>query len=178
MTSNLGADQIEPAETEEGMQQMNQAIMQAVRSHFRPEFLNRLDDILIFRQLSLEVMPIIVDIQLQRLQNLLLERQIQLDITDEAKTLLAEEGFNPLYGARPLKRVIQNRIQDRLADEIIGGTIQEAQTVGITVSDGEYILRVDGAFDDVETELEQVEAAAPDEQSQLPKDEHADTQDS
>jgi len=178
MTSNLGADQIEPAETEEGMQQMNQAIMQAVRSHFRPEFLNRLDDILIFRQLSLEVMPIIVDIQLQRLQNLLLERQIQLDITDEAKTLLAEEGFNPLYGARPLKRVIQNRIQDRLADEIIGGAIQEAQTVGITVSDGEYILRVDGAVDDVETELEQVEAAAPDEQSQLPKDEHADTQDS
>ena len=178
MTSNLGADRIEPAETEEGMQQMNQAIMQAVRSHFRPEFLNRLDDILIFRQLSPEVMPIIVDIQLQRLQNLLLERRIQLDIKDEAKMLLAEEGFNPLYGARPLKRVIQNRIQDRLADEIIGGTIQEAKTVVVTVSDGEYTFRVDDTSDGVETELKQAEAAASDEQAQLPKDEHADTQDS
>jgi ATP-dependent Clp protease ATP-binding subunit ClpB len=119
--------------------------MQAVRGHFRPEFLNRLDDILVFSQLSPEVMPIIVDIQLRKLQELLLERQIQLEVKEEAKTLLAEEGFNPLYGARPLKRVIQARLQDHLAEEIISGAIQEEQTVVVTAVDGEFVFHTDGA---------------------------------
>ena len=79
------------------------------------------------------------------------------------KELLAEEGFNPLYGARPLKRVIQNRIQDRLADEIIGGTIQEAQKVTITASDGEYILQVDGTSNGVDTDIKKDETVSPDE---------------
>jgi ATP-dependent Clp protease ATP-binding subunit ClpB len=148
LTSNLGAENIEPAETEEEMQQMQAAIMQAVRGHFRPEFLNRLDDILIFNQLSPEVMPIIVDIQLKHIQNLLLERQIQLELSDDARTLLAEEGFNPLYGARPLKRVIQNRLQDPLAEEILKGTLQEEQTVTVKAADGEFIIRTDGAADE------------------------------
>jgi ATP-dependent Clp protease ATP-binding subunit ClpB len=145
MTSNLGAEHIEPAETEEETQQMIQGIMQAVRGHFRPEFLNRLDDILVFRQLSPEVMPTIVDIQLKRLRELLLERQIQLEVKEEAKTLLAEEGFNPLYGARPLKRVIQARLQDPMAEEIISGALQEEQTVVVTVVDGEFVFHTDGA---------------------------------
>ena len=130
------------------MQQMQATIMQAVRAHFRPEFLNRLDDILIFSQLSPEVMPAIVDIQLKHIQNLLRERQIQLDFTDDAKTLLAAEGFNPLYGARPLKRVIQSRLQDPLAEEILKGTIQEEQTVIVKAADGEFILQPDGSEDE------------------------------
>jgi ATP-dependent Clp protease ATP-binding subunit ClpB len=145
MTSNLGAEHIEPAETEEDAQRMIQGIMQAVRGHFRPEFLNRLDDILVFSQLSPEVMPIIVDIQLRKLQELLQERQIQLDVKEEAKLLLAEEGYNPLYGARPLKRVIQARLQDHLAEEIISGALQEEQTVVVTAAEGEFIFHTDGA---------------------------------
>ena len=141
MTSNLGASCIEPAQTEEEMQMMNEGIMQAVRSHFRPEFLNRLDDILIFRQLTPEVMAPIVDIQLNRLKKLLIERNIELDIHQDARKLLAFDGFNPLYGARPLKRVIQNRIQDPLAERIIGGSILEGDTVTITAADGEFIIR-------------------------------------
>ena len=140
MTSNLGAENIDTAETEEEIQQMNTMIMQAVRAHFRPEFLNRLDDILIFNQLTPEIMKPIVDIQLNQLQNLLNEHDITLDVNDDAKTLLAEKGFNPLYGARPLKRVIQSSIQDELAESIITGKIGDGDTVSVSVSDGELIV--------------------------------------
>jgi len=141
MTSNLGAESIEAAETQEQMDQMNESIMQRVRSHFRPEFLNRLDDILVFRQLTPEVMTPIVEIQVNRLKKLLNERDIHLDIQDEVKKILAEEGFNPLYGARPLKRVIQNRLQDTLAEEIISGKIQDGDTVMVTAVDGEFVFQ-------------------------------------
>jgi ATP-dependent Clp protease ATP-binding subunit ClpB len=145
MTSNLGADRIEPVETEEEQQLMNQAIMEAVRGHFRPEFLNRLDDILIFRQLSLEVMRPIVDIQLRRLQTLVSDRQIELEIGEDARDLLAEEGYNPSYGARPLKRVIQTRLQDPLAEALISGEISEGQKVRVSVADGKLAIdRIDG----------------------------------
>lgn len=137
MTSNLGAEHIEPAEDEEQMRQMNEMIMAAVRSHFRPEFLNRLDDILVFRQLTREAMLPIVDIQLGRLKKLLDERDIQLEMDAEARELLAEAGFNPLYGARPLKRVIQSKLQDPLADEIIGGSIRENQIASVSVEAGD-----------------------------------------
>jgi ATP-dependent Clp protease ATP-binding subunit ClpB len=169
MTSNLGAEHIEPAETEEEAQQMIQGIMQAVRGHFRPEFLNRLDDILVFSQLSPEVMPIIVNIQLRKLRELLQERQIQLDVKEEAKTLLAEEGFNPLYGARPLKRVIQARLQDHLAEEIISGALQEEQTVVVTVVDGEFVFHTDGApessVSDEQVEPTDVDEPSPEQES-------------
>ena len=132
MTSNLGAENIAPTETEKEIQQMNAMIMQAVRTHFRPEFLNRLDDILIFKQLTPEIMAPIVDIQLSRLRRLLDERSITLTVTDRARMLLGEKGFNPLYGARPLKRVIQSTIQDQLAEGIIAGKIE----------DGNRLLRV------------------------------------
>ena len=164
MTSNLGAEHIEPAETEEDAQRMIQGIMQAVRGHFRPEFLNRLDDILVFSQLSPEVMPIIVDIQLRKLQELLQERQIELDVKEEAKLLLAEEGFNPLYGARPLKRVIQARLQDHLAEEIISGAIQEDQTVVVTTVEGEFVFHTDGGPESAAAD-QQVEPADVDQPS-------------
>lgn len=141
MTSNLGSDRIEPVETEEEQQLMNQAIMEAVRGHFRPEFLNRLDDILVFRQLTLEAMRPIVDIQLNRLMKLLSDRRVDLDVLDEARTLLAQEGYNPAYGARPLKRVIQTRLQDPLAEAMLAEEITEGQTARVSVADGQLVIQ-------------------------------------
>jgi ATP-dependent Clp protease ATP-binding subunit ClpB len=142
MTSNLGSESIRPAETEEEIQEMNAEIMRAVRSHFRPEFINRLDDILVFKQLTLEGMKIIADIQLKRLAKLLKEKDIQLQIKDEVLTLLAELGFNPLMGARPLNRVIQTRLQDPLAEDIIAGNIKPGDTVTVSVAENQFILGV------------------------------------
>ena len=141
LTSNLGAKNIRPTETEEETMQMKMGIMEAVRGHFRPEFINRLDDVLIFDQLTLEVMTPIVDIQLSRLAKLLEEKQIAMEVTSEAKTYLAEKGFNPEYGARPLKRVIQERLQDPLAEKIISGDINEGDNVVVSMLDGELDIQ-------------------------------------
>lgn len=140
MTSNLGAESIEPAETEEEIHQMNTLIMEAVRSHFRPEFLNRLDDILIFKQLTLEAMKPIVEIQLSRLAKLLQEKDITLKVEDDVKTLLATLGFNPLMGARPLTRVIKSKLQDLLAENIIAEKINAGDTVYVTSSDNDLVI--------------------------------------
>ena len=137
MTSNLGSQHIEPVETDEEQQQMQSLIMEVVRSHFRPEFLNRLDDILVFRQLTHETMRPIADIQLCRLTKRLAERGICLDISDEARDSLAQRGFNPLYGARPLKRVIQTQLQDPLADLLLTGELRDGQRLVVSVTDGE-----------------------------------------
>lgn len=131
LTSNLGSDQIQPVETEEERLAMNSRIMEVVRGHFRPEFLNRLDDTLIFRQLTLESMRPIVDIQLKRLVKRLKAKNITLIVTDTVKDQLATWGFNPLYGARPLKRVIQARLQDALSEMVLRNQITENQTVTI-----------------------------------------------
>ena len=143
MTSNLGSQNIEPVETEEEQSRMNEAIMESVRSFFRPEFLNRLDDTIIFNQLTLDVMKPIVEIQLSRLQTLLDDRELIMDIDDEAKTFLAEKGYNPLYGARPLKRLIQTKLQDPLAEKIIEGTIKQKQTLTIRANENELTIGAD-----------------------------------
>lgn len=140
MTSNLGSEYIEPIETEEEQQQMQTQIMEKVRAHFRPEFLNRLDDILIFRQLTLETMRPIADIQLASLIKRLGERNIEVKISDEVVNILAERGFNPLYGARPLKRVIQTWIQDPLAELLLRGELDDNQQLAITVVEGELMF--------------------------------------
>lgn len=140
MTSNLGAESIQPAESDEEIQHMNMSIMKAVRSFFRPEFLNRLDDILIFRQLTHETMKPIAEIQIKRLAKLLQEKEFQLEVKDGAKELLARLGFNPLMGARPLNRIIQTRLQDPLAEYIIDGTIQPGDTVYVTASGDELVI--------------------------------------
>lgn len=143
MTSNLGAESIRPAETEEEIQEMNASIMKAVRSHFRPEFINRLDDILIFKQLTMEGMKIIADIQLKRLAKLLKEKEMQLQVKDDAFVLLGELGYNPLMGARPLNRVIQTRIQDPLAEDIIAGRVKPGDTVYISVREDQLVIGTD-----------------------------------
>lgn len=140
MTSNLGSEHIEPVETESEQQQMQRQIMEIVRGHFRPEFLNRLDDILIFRQLTHEIMRPIADIQVRNLAKRLEERNIVLEISDEALDALAQWGFNPLYGARPLKRVIQTRIQDPLAELLLKGELCDGQQAVINVVDGTLVF--------------------------------------
>jgi ATP-dependent Clp protease ATP-binding subunit ClpB len=107
-------------------------VMGVVRSHFRPEFLNRLDDIILFHRLKKSEMGAIVDIQLVRLQKLLDERKITLDLDESARKWLADKGYDPTYGARPLKRVIQREVQDPLADKILAGEIPDGARVKIT----------------------------------------------
>lgn len=140
MTSNLGSEYIEPVETEEEQQQMQAQIMEIVRGHFRPEFLNRLDDILVFRQLTLDTMRPIADMQFKHLGKRLAERHIQLSVSDEAIDALAEWGFNPLYGARPLKRIMQTRVQDSLAELFLKGDLRDEQQLVISITDGELVF--------------------------------------
>ncbi len=141
LTSNLGAEHMRPTETEEEWAEVAQAVMQAVRGRFRPELINRLDDMLMFRPLTPTVMAPIVDIQLKRLQALLGERRIALEINEGARKTLAEAGYHPTYGARPLQRVIQTRLQDPLAQRIVEGAIGEGATVLVEVRDGELDIR-------------------------------------
>ena len=116
---------------------MRDQVMAVVRAHFRPEFLNRIDDILLFHRLRREEMGAIVDIQLKRLQRLLDERKISLKVDDSARIWLGDRGYDPAYGARPLKRVIQRAVQDPLSELILEGAVKDGDTVRVTsVADG------------------------------------------
>ena len=132
MTSNLGSEFLANLGENEDVDSVRAPVMDAVRAHFRPEFLNRLDDIILFHRLKRSDMAAIVDIQLARLQKLLDERKIELDLDQSAREWLAEKGYDPVYGARPLKRVIQREVQDPLADKMLAGEIPEGARVKIT----------------------------------------------
>ena len=136
LTSNLGSQFVQPVETDEEAQEMRAQIMEAVRAHFRPEFLNRLDDILIFNQLTPEAMRPIVDIQLRRLVRKLEERDVALSFSEAARSQLSAWGYNPLYGARPLKRVIQSRVQDPLSDMFLRSEIAPGTRIEVDWSEG------------------------------------------
>ena len=117
------------------MQAQNRAqVMQAVRAHFRPEFLNRLDEIILFHRLTRANMDKIVDIQIGRLDKLLADRKIAITLDEKARAWLGNAGYDPVYGARPLKRVIQRRLQDPLAQLILEGTITDGATVTVSAS--------------------------------------------
>ncbi len=131
MTSNLGSEAMAHDAEAEISPRARDEVMETVRRHFRPEFLNRLDEILIFRRLSRENMAAIVEVQLGRLRKLLGERKITLEITPQASGWLAEAGYDPAYGARPLKRVIQRNLQNPLAQSILSGAISDGATVKI-----------------------------------------------
>jgi ATP-dependent Clp protease ATP-binding subunit ClpB len=131
MTSNLGAEYLAEGGDVEAVREQ---VMDTVRSRFRPEFVNRLDEILLFHRLTREQMDAIVDIQLGRLQELLAGRKIEVTLDEAARTWLADAGYDPVYGARPLKRVIQRQVQDPLAELILQGRIADGETV--TVSAG------------------------------------------
>jgi ATP-dependent Clp protease ATP-binding subunit ClpB len=111
-----------------------------VKASFRPEFLNRIDEILLFHRLGREHMGSIVDIQFGRLQYLLKDRDISLDLTPRAREWLAHEGYDPAYGARPLKRVIQRSVQDGLAEEILSGRVSDGSRVVVDANDDGIVL--------------------------------------
>ncbi|HUZ91460.1 MAG TPA: ATP-dependent chaperone ClpB, partial [Methylocella sp.] len=131
MTSNLGADFLVLQKEGEDSSAVQAEVMQVVRGHFRPEFLNRVDEIILFHRLRREDMGAIVDIQFARLAKLLEDRKIALDLRPEARAWLAAKGYDPAYGARPLKRVIQKNVQDPLAELILAGDIHDGEKVVI-----------------------------------------------
>ena len=132
MTSNLGAEHLVTQKDGEDVEKVRGKVMDVVRGAFRPEFLNRIDDILLFRRLSRDVMVDIVDIQVMGLQKMLADRHIALTLDDKARHWLAEEGYDPAYGARPLKRVIQKDLQNPLANLIIEGKVSDGGSVTVT----------------------------------------------
>ena len=136
LTSNLGSEYLASLPEGASVAAVREQVMQAVRAAFRPEFLNRLDEILLFNRLSREQMTGIVDIQLSRLRKLLEERKIALQLDAQALTWLANRGYDPVYGARPLKRVIQRNLQNPLATMILEGAVHDGQTIDIAVRNG------------------------------------------
>jgi len=132
MTSNLGSREIQAAEGDE--KQVREAVLQELQSHFKPEFLNRIDDVVIFHQLSREQIGKIIDVQLERLRHMLAERNIVLELDKSAKDLLMREGYDPSYGARPLKRAIQTYIQNPLAVKLLQGEVQPGQVIKLSAS--------------------------------------------
>jgi ATP-dependent Clp protease ATP-binding subunit ClpB len=136
LTSNLGGEILATLPEGKETASVRNEVMELVRGTFRPEFLNRLDEILLFRRLSRKDMAGIVDIQLARLQKLLSDRKITLKLDAAAKRWLADQGYDPVYGARPLKRVIQRELQNALAGLILEGRIVDGETVTVTAGEG------------------------------------------
>jgi ATP-dependent Clp protease ATP-binding subunit ClpB len=132
LTSNLGSQAIAELPENADIEAARPAVMRAVRDRFRPEFLNRLDEIVLFRRLARGDMAAIVDIQLDRLRKLLADRKIALELDEPAREWLAEAGYDPTYGARPLKRVIQRSLQDKLANMLLEGSIHDGETLQVT----------------------------------------------
>ena len=135
MTSNLGSREIQELEDDE--MQVHEAVTQVLHEHFKPEFLNRIDDIVVFHRLSREQITKIIDVQLERLRSMLHERNISLVLEDSARELLAREGYDPNFGARPLKRAIQTLIQNPLAMKLLNGEVLAGQTVAVSARDGQ-----------------------------------------
>jgi ATP-dependent Clp protease ATP-binding subunit ClpB len=133
MTSNLGADALASGDTGEINDAQREAVMMAVRAHFRPEFINRIDEIVFFKRLGRAEIDHVVDIQMARLSKLLADRKIKVDLTETARTWLADRGYDPVYGARPLKRVIQKELQDPLARLVLEGKVADNSTVKVDV---------------------------------------------
>jgi ATP-dependent Clp protease ATP-binding subunit ClpB len=152
LTSNLGSEYLASLPEGQTVDAVRGQVMEAVRAAFRPEFLNRLDEILLFRRLSRDDMVGIVDIQLAQLDKLLEDRKVMLDIDAEAKKWLANTGYDPVYGARPLKRIIQRELQNPLAEKILAGEIRDGDTVRVTASPLGLLLRPVRRDENLETE--------------------------
>ena len=140
LTSNIGAQYLVEQKEGEDTDAVRDEVMSEVRSRFRPEFLNRLDEIILFHRLQRADMSKIVDIQMGRLTKLLSDRKITITLDDAARTWLANRGYDPAYGARPLKRVIQRNVQDPLAEQILAGGVKDGDHVSVSVRDGELTI--------------------------------------
>ena len=144
MTTNLGSQYLAEQNDGEDVELVRPMVMEAVRANFRPEFINRIDEIILFRRLGRAEMDRIVPIQLKRLEALLASRDIKIQLDDVAKKWLADKGYEPAYGARPLKRVIQKDVQDPLARLILSGAIKDGETVSVTATPGSDELSFNG----------------------------------
>jgi ATP-dependent Clp protease ATP-binding subunit ClpB len=142
LTSNLGSQFLSSMADGQKVEEVEPQVMEIVRGHFRPEFLNRLDEIILFHRLGQEHMGPIVDIQVERVQKLLKDRKVKLDLTDGARAWLGRVGYDPVYGARPLKRAVQKYLQDPLADLILRGEVPDGSTVKVEEGDGALVLAV------------------------------------
>jgi ATP-dependent Clp protease ATP-binding subunit ClpB len=140
LTSNLGSQFLAGLGEDEPVEKVEPEVMEVVRAHFRPEFLNRLDEVILFHRLSASHMGPIVEIQVARLRKLLDERKIKLELTDAARDWLGRTGYDPVYGARPLKRAVQKYLQDPLADKILAGDVLDGSTVKVDEKDGKLVL--------------------------------------
>jgi ATP-dependent Clp protease ATP-binding subunit ClpB len=139
MTSNLGSHEIQKLTTKEAPEwEVEAAVKTLLRDHFRPEFLNRIDETIIFRSLSKEQLTKIVDVQLENLRKRLAGRNLKLTLSEPAKRLLGEEGYDPTYGARPLKRVIQQRLENPLANRILAGDFVDGDTIHVDVDSAKH----------------------------------------
>ncbi|BBA35211.1 protein disaggregation chaperone [Methylocaldum marinum] len=141
MTSNLGSDRIQELAGEENYQRMKAAVMEVVTHYFRPEFINRIDEVVVFHPLVKEQIRAISRIQIGYLQNRLADREIALEVSEAALDKLGEAGFDPVYGARPLKRAIQQQLENPLAQDILAGRIAPGDTVDADVEVGEIVFR-------------------------------------
>jgi ATP-dependent Clp protease ATP-binding subunit ClpB len=135
MTSNLGSQMIQEMAGEERYEQMKSAVLEVVGTHFRPEFINRVDDVVVFHPLTREHIRLIVDIQLSYLHDRLADRDMRIHLSEAARDKLAEAGFDPVYGARPLRRAIQQQVENPLAQEILTGKFQPGDVIEVGVSD-------------------------------------------
>ncbi|AKH42457.1 ATP-dependent Clp protease ATP-binding subunit ClpB [Altererythrobacter atlanticus] len=142
LTSNLGSQFLSSLEEGQKVEDVEPQVMDVVRGHFRPEFLNRLDEIILFHRLMPEHMEPIVEIQVARVQKLLKDRKITLELTDAARRWLGRVGYDPVYGARPLKRAVQRYLQDPLAEKLLAGDVPDGSTVNVDEGDGELKITV------------------------------------
>ena len=141
MTSNLGSQRIQQIAQDNGSyEEMKESVMEVVQGHFRPEFINRLDDIVVFHPLDQSQIRSIAAIQLRGLEKRLAERGISLDVTDAALDQLGSAGFDPVYGARPLKRAIQQQLENPLAQDILGGRFGNGDTVRVDAEGGRLVF--------------------------------------
>jgi ATP-dependent Clp protease ATP-binding subunit ClpB len=140
LTSNIGAQYLVEQKEGEDTEAVRDEVMAEVKARFRPEFLNRLDEIILFHRLQRDQMGAIVDIQMGRLNKLLTDRKITVELDQAARTWLANRGYDPAYGARPLKRVIQKHVQDPLAEQILAGGVKDGDAVRVSVRDGELTI--------------------------------------
>ena len=141
MTSNLGSHVIQELSGEENYQRMKDAVMEIVGQHFRPEFINRIDDIVVFHPLAREELHRITQIQVRTLSERLASRGMGLVLTEAALDKLAEAGFDPVYGARPLRRAIQQLLENPLAQAILAAKFSPGDVIGVTVEDAAFVFR-------------------------------------
>ena len=139
MTSNLGSQVIQDMRNRD-FDDVRDAVLMVLRDHFRPEFLNRVDEVIVFKPLTEAQLAAIVEIQLGRLEKRLADRGLALRVTERAQKLLAERGWDPVYGARPLKRTIQRLVQDRLAMLVLEGAFSAGDTIEVDAVDGELVF--------------------------------------